>query len=517
MSKRLPHSAGLAWIERTNPLRGLSIREAQSIFDCARSGDTQRLHWIFNEIENVNPVLMTCVERRASALAGLGWNVAARPSAKDEALADEQKDAVENLVSDVENFTELVEHLDLAFFRGFSFAQPLWEADGSCRRVSLLDSWLFLRQDGRLYYNPECTGFSSGAVEVLPEAGLISVSRRRCIDYPALSIHIREAVGERDWGRFLERIALPKPAVIMAPGTQDAEVAKYVSAAEDVEDGRVSVWPNGAALTDFMGQSRAQDPFSAFVRHQDERVVLLATGGTLTSLAAADTGALAGGAQMDVWREIVARDAATVERALMHDLVAPFLARRFPGRPVCVDFSFDRSRKPTAQEAAQTAATLRSAGYAVDQAELEQAVGFTLSPAEIPAAGMPQAGGFGLQNPLGGARNAPAAAPASADRVQTALQPCAKREAAFRRTTTPEDGGGLERAFLTAFAEDGDEAARRVRALLDDPTREKALALLEDLPGLVPHDPALAAALAEAMAAEFALAADEGERKENQP
>lgn len=489
MAKSLK-SAGLAWIERTNPLRGLSIREAQTIFDSARGGDTQRLHWIFQEIESVNPVLMTCVERRASALAGLGWNVAARPGARDRVLADEQRDAVEDMIGDIENFTELVEHLDLAFFRGFSFAQPLWEADGSVRQVALLDSWQFLHHGGRLYFNPECTGFSGGAVEVLPEAGLVSVGRRRCIDYPALSIHIREAVGERDWGRFLERIALPKPAVIMAPGANDQEKAAYVAAAEDVEDGRVSVWPNGASLTDFMGQSRSQDPFSAFVRHQDERVVLLATGGTLTSLAAADTGALAGGAQMDVWREIVARDAATVERAIVRSLVAPFLSRRFPGRPACVAFSFDRSRKPTATEAAQTAATLRTAGWRVDRAELEAATGFTLEEApDLPA-----------NEPLGGAfarHNADASFKTAFNRVE-------KRAAASGRTTRPKTGDAREGAFLDAFAEDASEAATRVRELLDDPTPEAARRLLDDLPSLIPDDPALAAVIAEEMAKSFA-------------
>ena len=71
MAQKLRRDAGQAWIERTNPLRGLSIREAQMIFDAARGGDTQRLHWIFQEIEAANPTLMTCVERRASALAAL--------------------------------------------------------------------------------------------------------------------------------------------------------------------------------------------------------------------------------------------------------------------------------------------------------------------------------------------------------------------------------------------------------------------------------------------------------------
>ena len=388
-TKRIKRDAGTAWLEKTNPLKGLSISEAQAIFDNARQGDTQRLHWIFQEIESANPTLMTCVERRVSALAGIDWGVTVRPRA-DQSLGEEQQAAVEGFISTIENFDEMIEHLDIAFFRGFSYAQPLWEADGGVRHISLLDSWCFLTKDGRLFYNPVCDGFTRNCEEVTREAGLIGIRRRRWIDYPALSIHIRNAVGERDWGRFLERIALPKPAVIMGPNPTPEQRNDYVAVAEDVEDGKVSVWPYGTSLTDFMGGSRGQDPFSAFIRHQDEKIVLLSTGGTLTSLAQADTGALAGGAQMDVWREIVAKDAKAIEGAVMRALVLPFLERKFQGLPCAIDFTFDRTKKLTAKESAEVAVALKNAGYLVVQSELEAATGFTLEKApEPPAQPMP--------------------------------------------------------------------------------------------------------------------------------
>lgn len=469
--------AGTAWLERTNPLDGLSVREAQAVFDAARGGDTQRLHWIFREVEAADPTLMTCVERRASALASLPWQVTARPSA-DPALGAEQRDAAERLLCGIGNLDEAVEHLGLAFFRGFSYAQPIWEDDGTVRTVALLDSWLFLSRDGRLYFNPACDGFSANAEEVTAEAGLVGVRRTRAIDYPALSVHIRAAVGERDWGRFLERIALPKPAVVMAPNANDADRDGYVAAAEDTEDGKASVWPSGTVITDFMGGSRGQDPFSAFVRHQEETVVRLATGGTLGSIAEAGSGTLAGGAQADVWREIVARDAAVVGAALMRGLVRPFLERKFPGRPVAVDFALDPARKPTAQESAQLAATLRTAGWRVDRAELEEATGFTLEREET----APAPGGFAL---------------AKARKDLTI--PAGQTGAAGQRSPG-QDLGGTSEDVLKAFAKDTGPAADAIRAFLDDPSREAAEALLKDLPGLIPEDPALAAVIAEEMA-----------------
>ena len=60
--------AAHCWMERTNPLIGVSIRTAQNIFDAARNGDTQRLHWLFHEIEAANPILFTCIDRRIAVL-----------------------------------------------------------------------------------------------------------------------------------------------------------------------------------------------------------------------------------------------------------------------------------------------------------------------------------------------------------------------------------------------------------------------------------------------------------------
>ena len=404
--------AAHCWLERTNPLIGVSIRTAQSIFDTARSGDTQRLHWLFQEIEAANPVLFTCIDRRQSAIAGFQLKVSALPSQEGE-LADEQKDAVESFLSGIENFTEMLEHLDSAFFRGFALAQPIWEADGTVREVRLHNSWEFLVHDGILYHNPDCNGFTRAAVPCA-DAGLIGIQRRRAIDYPALSIHIRHAVSERDWGRFLERYALPKPAVTMAQNATNADRNDYITAAKAVENGQVSVWPSGSSITDFAGGSRGTDPFGNFIEHQEKLTVLLATGGTLTSLAQADTGSLAGGAQMKVWQEIVRRDAGVLSQAVMRSLIKPFLANKFGAQPCTVEFALDFPAERTAKEAAEVAATLKNAGWRVDQGELEKAVGFTLEREET-APQMPSFANAKAKTPLQNAKDGLQIAPKNPD------------------------------------------------------------------------------------------------------
>lgn len=497
MRRHLPNATA-AWLEKFNPLAGMSIRDLQNVFDAARGGDTQRLHWIFQEIEAVNPTLSVCVDRRASAMANFQWRIAEKATA-DSSLAAEQKDAAERFFGDIENLSELFEHLDLAFFRGFAHAQPIWETEGSVRHISLVDSWRFVRRDGAWLYNPKCTGFTSDCVDCA-DARLVTVVRRRPIDYPALGVHVRDAVGNRDWGRFLERHALPKPAVTMHPGATEKDRADYLAAAVAVENGQVSVWPNGASLTDFAGGSRGTDPFKNFIEHQEETIVRLATGGTLGSIAQAGSGTLAGGAQQDVWESIVARDSSVIASAIDRALLRRFLDFAFPGKPVAVGFGFDFTKPPTPKEVFDTAAAARTAGWIIDQEELEEQTGYTLTPAPEAAQNTPQDPLFNPETPPLTLRNAATAFKTPISAFKTARKDLDAQGAVSA-------GNGSE-GVLEAFCKDGSKAAQEVLKLLEDPTAEKAAELIEKLPSLLPEDPALAAVIAEAMAEEFRVPSD---------
>ena len=370
-------SAATAWLERVNPLQGLTITQAKNIFDVARAHGSPLLQKIYEEIELTDPVLMTCVERRQSALAGLGWRAVANASAADDDKAEEQRKALEAFANGIENLDEAIEHLDLAFFRGYSVCQPIWDGIG-VRRVNLLNSWNFLRgDDDRLMWNPECTLDPKGCEEITPAARVVQLKRRRAIDWPALSIYIRKYVGERDWGRFLERYGIPPVDVIMAPNATDEQRKEYLDCAEAAKNGSSVAYPSGTSISR-AETSRGQDPFTAFIEHQEKLIVLMATGGTLTSLAQADTGSLAGGAQMDVWEQIVQRDGVVISAALNRDLFIPFLREAFPGEPVMAHFEIGKEDEPSATEAADLAGKLKVAGWRVDQSQLEEQTGLKL-------------------------------------------------------------------------------------------------------------------------------------------
>ena len=537
--KKRRRTAGTAWIESIDPLAGLTIQQARAVYNAARRHGSPLLQKIFAEIEASDPVLMTCVERRAAALSGLGWRAVADASAADPERAEAQRKALEGFASGIENLDEAIEHLDLAFFRGHAVVQPIWEG-AAVRRVALLESWNFLRgDDGRLLWNPECATDPAKCEEITPAARAVILLHRRAIDWPALSVRIRKHVGERDWGRFLERYGIPPVDVVMAPGTNKDQRDDYVESVEASHDGRSTAWPAGSQISRAEG-ARGQDPFSAYIEHQEKQIVLMATGGTLTSLAQADTGSLAGGAQMDVWEQIVSRDGVKIAGALNRALFLPFLRLAFPGEEPMAHFELGREKEADAKETAELAATLRGAGWRIDQSQLEEAVGYTLEREEAAPGGLPMSGNKAAVLPgigKGRANDLPIIGNKAGD-LPNLGKGRANAEGSESFSThdsrDSQDSIGVANpvnpvhdvspnALLRSFAADTSEAAKRLAALLEKADKGEDIAaearkLAEELPGLMPEEPAmaeeLASAMAEAFAEEIGATKDTGDTKE---
>ena len=389
-----------SWLENTNPLRNLTITEARNIYDAARRGNYARLQYLYDQVERADPVLLTCVERRASALASLGWQIV-KGRGHDDAAAEAQINAVERFIDGIDNLSEAIEHLSLAFFRGFSHCLPVWTAEGYVAHIDKLNSWNFCRnvETGTWHWNEGADSIlEPWDLPAIPKCELITVERPRAIDYPALSIFLRHNLAESDWGRFLERYGIPPCTITMPDNISPAEVQAFQEAAVAIAEARSGALPAGSQVN-YGTEARGTDPFSAFIEHQEKLIVLLATGGTLTSLAESGAGTLAGNAQMDVWQQIVARDAEIIGDAIHRALVVPFLRLHFPGKPVAVKFELGHEEEQSAGDVFDLAAKAKAAGYVVEKGQLEERTGFVL---EKDVA----MGGFGMMNSQEDAREA---------------------------------------------------------------------------------------------------------------
>lgn len=371
------------WAESINPLRGLTAARAADVFDRARRGVYAELAWIYQEIEAADPTLLICTERRESVIEAAEWRIVKsnpeRTAGWDDVLADEQQSYLSYAFGAAgDEIGALAAHLERGFFRGFAHARPVYEAD-SVVGFEPLDQWNFARDPstGLWWWNPDASYSANDRFVQIPLGELITVERSRHIDYPALLIFIRAALGEKKYGVWLERYGIPPATVIMPEFADKGEEAAYMEAAQKIAKAGSGALPFGTQVS-YANEARGVNPFEAFLRHQQELTVMMATGGILTTLAAPGSGTLAGGAHEETWRAITGRDACVTARAVNRTATRRLLGAKFPGRPMLAKFELGTEKKPTSKEVFADAASAKQGGYLIEQADLEEKSGYKL-------------------------------------------------------------------------------------------------------------------------------------------
>lgn len=540
------YKSTVGWMHDTiNPLWNISSRQAQMIYDLARSGNFAQLQYLYNEIENCSPVFSVCVTRRCGAISELDWKVVRSDErltrGADETLVKEQIECVETAIAKIDNLPEAFEFFALSAFRGFSVASIWRGVDGMPQHLECLDHWnVCLDKPGNAWlWNPGAVSImnplvTTAGMTAIPPEDSIAIRRKREIDWPAMKIFLRESIGERDWGRFLETYGLPPVILTMPENTAKEDVDAYVEAAASVFEGRTGVVPYGSDVN-FASESRGVNPFTEFIDHQMKLYVLLSTGGTLTSLSEAQgIGSGASDVQMDVWKQIVRADKRIISNAINTQLVRQIIESQkdFKGKPVLAEFSLDVEPPMSAREVVEMASQLSSAGYEMDAEEIARLTGFTVRK-KVEGGGM----GFNGRQPDGGgssvvvphtafqadddpakAANAGGDAPrtsrdASAALARAAMPPVAKTrpepsmaaaEAADAVTPKAEAiGERLVRSLQRDFKGVADEIAK-VLSLPEEKRAGAATELLKRVDELVPDDPAMAEVIAEQMQEAFA-------------
>lgn len=492
------------WAETINPLRGLTAARAQDIFDRARRGIYAELAYIYQEIEAADPTLFICTERREASTGAADWRVVTcnpdRTQGWDDALAEDQQSYLSYAYGMAgDEISALAEHLERGFFRGFAHARPVYE-QGGIVGFEPYDQWNFARDPstGDWWWNPDAAYVPNAGFAQIPDGELITVQRSRHIDYAALMPFIRAALGEKKYGIWIERYGIPPVTVIMPEFADKNEEGAYMEAAQKLARAGSGALPFGSQVN-YATEARGANPFTDFLRHQQELVVMMATGGILTTLAAPDSGSLAGGAHENTWRSVVARDIRTTARALNRSCTRKLLSERFPGRPMLAMFEFNAEPKPTATAVFEDAGKAKLAGYLVAQDDLEERTGYRLvSDPQNAVSGQiqPPAPSAAVANKSGSVAKPLQIAPVAPEAVPAA-------DMAGKRTP-PESGPDKA---STAMPPDPVEAA--LKALEGGATLEAALDAF-DAAAKAALKPEAVAATAEQIAAEMDAAAAAG-------
>lgn len=404
-------------LEQTNPLRGLTLTRAVSLMEATLRGEYAIPQWTLWHIEQSDPDLVALESRRSAALMELDWNVkladlsAHRAGTKvktqmDAVLAAEQQEALLEAYNRVMNLTDAIEDMSLAFARGYSICQ----IEDAGRTLGVYDAWNILRNGlrGDFYFNPEARAVSAKSLppeyRIAPESHLIYQPRRNIMRI-ALYKFVRMNLGQKDWDAFIEIYGLPGAFIIMPANVPAEKETQYRDAAADAAEGGSGALPNGSEVK-FATEPRGSNPFREHLDYLQQQLVLAGTGGLLTMLSMpTGIGQGASGEHADTFRAIARSEARKISEVFQRQFDARVLAAEFPRQPPLAYFELAANEETNVGEIIDHAVKLRSAGFALDAAELSEKTGYSLTPAPISA----DAGYPGVLPPAAGSDPSPPA------------------------------------------------------------------------------------------------------------
>ena len=476
------------------------------------AGDLGQLARIIRDFEERDDKMATCAMKMRASVGRCDYSILVKEGFENDERANRHAEILKRFWSTVNvtsrfNMNErggmrlLKKQMMEAQSYGYAVHEIVWRplANGEIAAEFIkLPLWHFENRTGALRFLPTET-----AVEGVPMAeGEWLVTTGDGVGIPASICAMAKRMCFQDWLLFSERSGMPIIVGTTGATFRSEQWNNIKGAIRNIyRDTRVLL-DSGSKIEAIDTGHAANIPFPPLVEWSDRAIAALYRGADLSTISKGDgTGASLQGDEAGM----IEQDAAANLGETLHEQVDRFVIRYVTGddEPLA-SISVEPVKKPDVDTDIKIDNHLAALGVKLSKADALQRYGRTEAesdddalqpPPNVPQNGLP--GGFG-----GLANERTPATP-----LQTALQGVAKREEGSGRTTTPESGDAPQRAILAAFAKDTSKAAEAVKSLLaeEDPEKLKALSskLLADLPSLIPEDPALAAVIAEAMAAEF--------------
>lgn len=476
------------------------------------AGDLGQLARIIRDFEERDDKMATCAMKMRASVGRCDYSILVKEGFENDARAKRHAEILKRFWSTVNvtsrfNMNErgglrlLKKQMMEAQSYGYAVHEIVWRPlpNGEIAAEFIkLPLWHFENRTGALRFLPTET-----AVEGVPMAeGEWLVTTGDGVGIPASICAMAKRMCFQDWLLFSERSGMPIIVGTTGATFRSEQWNNIKGAIRNIyRDTRVLL-DSGSRIEAIDTGHAANIPFPALVEWSDRAIAALYRGADLSTISKGDgTGASLQGDEAGM----IEQDAAANLGETLHEQVDRFVIRYVTGddEPLA-SISIEPVKKPDVDTDIKIDNHLAALGVKLSKADALQRYGRAEATSEEDALHpTPNGPQNGLPGGFGGLPNErPPATP-----LQTALQGFAKREEGSGRTTTPETGDAPQRAVLAAFAKDTSAAAEAVKALLaeEDPSKLQALSskLMADLPSLIPEDPALAAVIADAMAAEF--------------
>ena len=372
-----------AWSTMMNPLRNLTQTGIQQLIDNIKRGNDVKLQVAFKEIEQQMPIFGICLNKRLAGITSRKWDILPiDESAEAKAQAETVKKMFDKSDTlNIDGLTECLRHLGMASFRGRSVVKPFIN-DNNELYFKNIENWNALTYNNRLYWNPDADQSvdlrDNNTLQELTEDEVIWINDERPIDLPGLMIYLRQLIGEDRWSMAVEKFGIP-PVVITAPeGTPDQALDVWYNRAIQIWNGGSGVLPRGARV-DTLSEARGQDPFSEYVNHQMDMIVLLACGEKMTTLGGpTGLGSNLADVQAQDFNNLVNYDCKRISNAMTRCAVAKCVRKMFNTDEVKCRFSFVEDEHISIKEYLEYATTLQQLGGTIDLQKLKELTKFDI-------------------------------------------------------------------------------------------------------------------------------------------
>lgn len=462
------------------------IAAAVTAFSCGYLGQIAR---IVEEFERRDDKMMTCSMKMKASVGRCDYQVRIKEGFEKDPRALRHAEILKRFwstisVTDRFKMNErggmrlLKKQMMEAQSLGFAVHEIVWTPteDGSLRATFIkMPLWHFENKTGELRFLRETN--AADGIAMSPGEWLVTTGDG--VGIAASIVAMAKRLSFQDWLLFSERSGMP---IIIGKTSasfgseQWNRLRGLVSAI--YRDTRALV-DNNTSIEAIQTGNATNLPFPALIEWADRAIAALYRGADLSTISKGDgTGASLQGDESGMLEQ----DAVANLGEALHEQVDRFVIRYATGddKPLAY-VSIEPAVKPDVDTDIKIDTHLAALGVKLSKRDALQRYGRTEAEDDTDALEMKQQQQPGMPGIAGLANEV-------------------KDEGEGRGEGV---GEGEERSVLKAFMEDTGPAADAIKALLKDPSKEAAEALMKQLPDLIPDDPAMAAVIAEAMAEEF--------------
>lgn len=332
---REQQTASLGLMRQTfaeHPSRGLTPAKLARILESAEHGDIQSQHDLFVDMEEKDAHIFAEISKRKRALLTVDWDIVPprNPSAKEKKAAA----YIKELLSDVQNFEDVIQDALDAIGHGFACLEMEWQMLGSEWLPKTImhrpQNWFQTDRATRTQLRLRDNTMDGAALQPFgwithihkAKSGYLSrAGLHRVLAWPFLF----KNYSIRDLAEFLEIYGIPIRLGKYFSGASDDEKATLLRAVIDIGHNAAGIIPEGMGI-EFVqvAGNGSSTPFEYVVEWAERSESKVILGGTLTSQADGKTSTNAlGNVHNEVRKDLMISDARQLAGTLTRDLVYP--------------------------------------------------------------------------------------------------------------------------------------------------------------------------------------------------